>query len=61
MSKTKEMYFDHFAIYDYQDMPDYDFDLEFRMWEIKEDRLSRIRYIISKFADKKEEEQLWLN
>lgn len=60
MSKTKEMYFELFANYDYEDMPDYDFDMEYRMWEIKEDRLDKMMIILDKLENKKEEE-LWLN
>lgn len=42
MSKTKELYFDHFATYDYLDMPDHDFELEYRIWQMKEDRLEKL-------------------
>lgn len=60
MSKTKEMYFELFANYDYLDMPTEDFEVEYRMWQIKEDRLDKMMIILDKLENKKEEE-LWLN
>lgn len=45
MSRTKEYYFEIFANYDYLDMPSEDFELEYRMWQIKEDRLDRLERI----------------
>lgn len=60
MSKTKELYFELFANYDYMDMPDHDFEVEYRMWEIKENRLERMLNLFDKIEDEKKEE-LWLN
>lgn len=45
MSRTKEYYFEIFANYDYLDMPSEDFELEYRMWQMKEDRLDRLERI----------------
>lgn len=45
MSRIKEHYFEIFANYDYIDMPSEDFELEYRMWQMKEDRLDRLERI----------------
>lgn len=48
MSKTKDLYFDAFANYDYMDMPNVDFEMEYRMWEIKEERIEKMLKIFEK-------------
>lgn len=49
MSRTKDLYFEHFATYDYVDMPNHDFELEYRIWQMKEDRLDKIYKILELF------------
>lgn len=55
MSRTKDLYFEHFATYDYLDMPNHDFELDWRTWKMKEDRLEKMNLILDKLENKIEE------
>lgn len=48
MSKTKDLYFEHFANYDYLEMPNHNFEIDWRSWKMKEERLDKMMLILDK-------------
>ena len=60
MSKTKDYYFDYFANYDYLEMPNHNFEIDWRQekveyvvdvinsWKMKEERLEKMILILDK-------------